>query len=316
MTFSDLQDSLAYISGQKDRTGFTAPDLALCKQVINEAYLNCYLPDETKAWPRFARRGWGIQFQAQQSLTLTFTAGSTTFTGWTPPTPDVFVGSKIKVGTAFYTYAGKDSTTATKIVEPWDQASGSYGAVLYHGSYPLDASVLQFCEAPEIQGWGVLSPIAGRETDILYRSNFFDGFRPLPGDGYQRATARLFGGSTFDTGQPLFYMVSEPQLLDNGDARLRLELRPMPEQVTNVLFEAQYAPASLSADNDTLRLPGDLVAQILLPILRGRWAMTFKKYTGNNGQALAALAARAESQLNNMRVRQKRRGLRCDVAHC
>ena len=314
-TFQDLRNALAIISGQNDYTGFTPADGALADQVINEVYLSAYLPDENKGWPRFGRQRLGFQFRDQQSATINFTKGATLFTGWMPPDPDNMVGSMIMVGRRFYTYAGKDANGDLNVVEPWEEETGPYGATIYHSSYPLGMSAVQFCETPEVMGWGPLSPMSGRESDILYRSNFMDGFRPLPGEGWQRSTTRLFGGSTYDTGQPVFYLIDEDILTPNGDGGIRLNLRPLPEQLTTVSAVVQFVPTPLVNQTDVPRMPADLVARIIIPMIRGRWSMTYKKYTGNNARELVMLSDRAESQLASMRIRQKRRGIRTDISH-
>lgn len=311
--FADLQLSLARLSGHASVTVMPPGDLALAQQCINEAYTEVFIPQETTARPRFARKTLGFQFSAPVTVTLGLTLGSTAITGFTFPAGTE--GSKLQLGDKFFGYAGQDSGNVYRLIEPWDQPTGSYTGTFFHSSYTFDASIIELLEAPEVLGWGPLSPMSGRETDILYRSNYFDGFRPLPGYGYQRATSMVFGGQTYDSGQPMFYFINGETYLDTAAMVLRMEVRPLPGMVVTGNVSVFMAPPVLSADSDKPRLPADLVNCVLLPIIRGRWAMTYKKYSGENIKELAMMAESAKAQLRSLSNNQRRRPITCMTSH-
>jgi hypothetical protein len=311
--FSDLQLSLARLSGLNAFASLAPGDQALASQCINEVYTEIFIPPDTNARPRFARKTLGFQYRAPVVVTLGLTQGSTVFTGYTPPAGSE--GSKIQLGDKFYGYAGQASDLTYNLVEPYNEPSGTYTGTFYHSSYSFDASIIELLEAPEVIGWGPLSPMSGRETDILYRSNYFDGFRPLPGYGYQRATSQVFGGQTYDTGQPLFYFINGETYIDTAPMVIRMEVRPLPNQITTGNVSVFRAPPLLVNATDHPLLPADLCNRILLPMLRGRWVMTYKKYSGENKKEIIALAEIAKAQLRSLSNNQRRRPVTCQTAH-
>jgi hypothetical protein len=311
--FSDLQLSLARLSGHASVSAFPPGDLALAQQCINEAYTQIFIPEDDTPRPRFAKKTFGFQYQAPVNVTLGLIQGSTAFTGYTPAAGTE--GSKFQLGQKFFGYAGMDASNVYHLIEPWDGVTGQASAVFYHSSYSFDASMIELLEAPEVLGWGPLSPMSGRETDILYRSNYFDGFRPLPGYGYQRATSMVFGGQTYDSGQPMFYFINGETYIDTAPMVIRMEVRPLPGQITTGNVSCFFAPPVLSADADHPRLPADMANRIFLPILRARWAMTYKKYSGNNIKELVALGESAKKQLKGLSNNQRRRPITCMTSH-
>jgi len=92
----------------------------------------------------------------------------------------------------------------------------------------------------------------------------------------------VFGGQTYDSGQPMFYFINGETYIDTAPMVIRMEVRPLPGQITTGNVSCFFAPPVLSADADHPRLPADMANRIFLPILRARWAMTYKKYSGNN----------------------------------
>ena len=86
--FLDLQNNLAILAGRASASELDE-DLALCKQVINEALLEVYRPldrDGASVIPEWSRRTVTLQFRAPLEITLSVTLGSRIVTGYSFPT--------------------------------------------------------------------------------------------------------------------------------------------------------------------------------------------------------------------------------------
>ncbi|WP_043588076.1 hypothetical protein [Geminisphaera colitermitum] len=298
--FLDLQTQLAVLAGRATAADLDE-DLDLCKQVINEALLEIYRPVDGRA-PEWARRSVPCRFRQPQTITIQLSEGETVVTGH-DFTADC-TGSIIAIGQHFYTYAGKDTANVHHLLQPAMEATGTHTATLHHNAFPLPPDVSEILGAPEVFGWGPLSPMTDRETEIYYRSIQRGDFHPYPGTAnHIRAD---FGGNAYPSGTPLFYRVETDALLEGAPALRRLIILPLPAQTTIVTARAQVFPKKLVNDTDRPRILGDLIDQILLPIAREKWGVTYKKYTGQNQQGLIREANKAREIISASARPQKR----------
>jgi hypothetical protein len=305
--FADLQLYLARDSGRPTAADLD-DDLSHCKSVINQAYLGCYaiqMPDGSTVFPPWARESFGLFYRAPVAATLGVTQGSKVVTG------HVFnadqVGSTVQIGSNTYTYAGLSGSDET-LVDPVLEATGTYSATIYHESQPIDAKMVRIIGLPERKGYGLLSPMTNRETEINHRSNHAGDFYPTRGSGYYESIDGTFGGVNFSSGPPLFFRFESGSLLSGAVVKERLCLYPAPDRATVVRFDANVIPTELSADADRPRLKGDLVTRIMLPIARFEWASTYKKYSGTSTTltALKRAADQARSMLATFSQTQTR----------
>ena len=291
--FADLQLNLARLAGRQLAADLD-DDLTLAKQVINEAYLECYQPPEGGC-PPWAKYPEGLQYAAPATATIGVTQGSKVFTGYAPAATKA--GSRVKIGTSWYTYAGLDGSSQ-KLVEPVAEVTGSAVATFYHDSYPLTADLVKVLSAPILLGFGPLSPFASRREQNMHQSSFRGDFVPAAGAGsIPESIGWGWGAMAFDAGRPLYYRVESTTLLASAAYATRLMVYPLPDQLCTVTLEAHWLPTPLSADGDVPRIPAARVNELLLPIARAIWALAYRKYAGENVNALVAAADKARAQL-------------------
>ena len=299
--FLDLQNNLAVLAGRATAADLDE-DLSLCKQVINDALLECYRPIDGRV-PEWARKRITLFFAAPASITLAVTQGSRVVTGYAFPAS--CVGSVVAIGSRFYTYAGK-SGASYMLVEPALEVTGSYAATLHHNSQPMGVTIARVLGSPDRMGFGPLSPMTDMETELRYRSNIVSDFSPTPGAGYYGTQQAVYGGTSYPLGDPLYYRIESEQLLDGADITHRFITLPLSHVAFNVSLRAEVYPVRLSSDSDRPLLVGDLVQSVLLPIAREKWAVVYKKYTGQNVQGLVKEGDRAREILARAGVNRSR----------
>lgn len=303
--FLDLQTNLAILAGRATAADLDE-DLALCKQVINEALLEIYRPvdpDGRTIIPEWARRTITLQFRAPAAATLGITTGSRVVTGYAFPTD--FIGSLVKIGINFYRYAGQ-SGSDYMLVEPVQEATGSTTATLCHVCQPIAADVSEVLGGVEWQGHGLLSPMTDREVEVGYRSNIWGDYHPTFGAGYYASSSSILSGTAYPSGDPMFYRIETDALLEGVAVLRRFCIVPLPQTVVNIVFRASVLPVELSANTDRPKVVGDLVTRCLLPIAREKWAGIYKKYTGKNLEYLMREGAKARAVLAGMARPQRR----------
>lgn len=301
--FADLQLQLARLSGRSTAADLD-DDLYLAQQVINEAYLECYAPVDGH-YPAWAKRPFGLRFRAPVSQTIGVTKGSKVFTGYTPATDTP--GSVVKIGSNFYTYAGLNGS-AQEFIEPCAEETGSITAIFYHNAFALDVSIVRVLGAPELLGFGPLSPILDRAQELAHRSAFIGDFVPAPASAAMPSGITWgWGGAGYEIGQPNFYRIDAGALLVANPYACRFMVYPVPDRISTVTLDANFLPASLAADADVPRLPAGKILELLLPIARFEWGITYKRYAGDNKQGLATKADKARRQLMNLDTPQAHR---------
>lgn len=192
------------------------------------------------------------------------------------------------------------------LVEPFNETTGSYTATLHHVSQPLPADVAEVVGGVEWMGHGFLSPMTDRETDVGYRSATMGDYRPDYGAGFYGLYSRGLRGTAFPQGDLLFYYVETDALTEGATVLRRMNIVPIPREAAVVSFRANVVPVELSADADRPKIVADLVTRCLLPIAREIWGITYKKYTGDNQDALIRQADKAREILTGMAKPQKR----------
>jgi hypothetical protein len=299
--FLDLQTNLAILAGRATAAELDE-DLALCKQCINEALLEVYRPVDGR-YPEWARRTVALNYRAPLAINVGVTNGSRIVTGYAFPAD--CVGSLVQIGAAFYRYAGA-SSTVHYLVEPFNESTGTYAATLHHVSQPLPADVAEVVGGVEWMGRGLLAAMTDRETDVGYRSVALPDYYPDYGAGFWGTYSPGVRGTAYPQGDLLFYYVETDALLDGAEVLRRMNIVPMPREAANVSFRANIVPVELSADTDRPKVVADLVTRCLLPIAREIWGITYKKYTGDNRDALIRQADKARAILTGMAKPQKR----------
>jgi hypothetical protein len=300
--FLYLQNNLAILAGRSSAAELDE-DVELCKQCINEALLEVYRPVDGR-YPEWARRTVVLNYRTPLAISIGVTNGSRVVTGYAFPSD--CVGSLVQVGAAFYRYAGRASNGNYYLVEPFNESTGTYAATLHHVSQPLPADVAEVVGGVEWMGRGLLAPMTDRETDVGYRSVALPDYHPDYGAGFWGTYSRGVRGTAYPQGDLLFYYVETDALLDGADVLRRMCIVPMPREAANVSFRANIVPVELVNSDDKPKIVADLVTRCLLPIAREIWGITYKKYTGDNQQALIRQADKARAILTGMAKPQKR----------
>lgn len=298
--FLDLQNNLAILAGRSSAAELDE-DIALCKQVINEALLEVYRPVDGRA-PEWARRTVALNFRAPLDITIGVTQGSVNVTGYNFPADTL--GSVVQIGTNFYRIGHTQGNS--QFVEPVTEPTGTYQATLFHICHPLPADVSEVIGGVEWQGRGLIAPMTDRETDIGYRSNTIGDYKPEYGAGFYGGVYVGSRATTYPRGDIMFYYIETDALHTGADVVRRMCIVPMPAESANIVFRAQVFPEELVNDTDRPKIVGDLITRCLLPIAREKWALLYKKYTGQNQSYLVAEADKARRILTLSAKPQKR----------
>jgi len=307
--FGWLQLQLAFMAGRNtvaelDNNPNVPSDSLLAGQCVNEAYFDCYMNPGGKR-PGWALQGAGIQYVAPVSGSVVVTQGLNTFSALAGVTA-AMAGSVINIGAGYYTLA---STTST--VEPIAEPSGSQGFTLYHNSYVLPATSVEFEYGPLVLGWGLLRPMNGRVEAVKWRQiTYGDFWSPTPFGVGQMTSINWPGGVSNPTGTPIFYYIDDSVLAPGAAIASRIVIWPLPLQLTTVEYRAWVTPTELVNSADLPIMPANLITRCLLPIARERWAKVYKKYTGGNVQFLTEEAQKAKMILESTFTGQRDRPIR------
>lgn len=296
-------------------------DSLLCGQVINEAYLECYYPTQPDAKrPRFAMQEFSVILAAPIAITIGVTQGSNIVTGSFTASQ---IGSQIQLGNNYYTYAGQDSAGNQRFVENVIDGTGSYGCTLWNRSTPLSAAIGEVQNDPVLLGKGVLYPMANRGEEYRWKSILYGDFSPSPGGG-SMAGGVWPGTINYPVGTPEFYRIENGPTLQQPvptgatppPIRALFIVEPMPDQAYNIQMQGWVIPTELVNNSDRPILPGDLSTRVLLPLCREKWALTYKKFTGQNIQGLIAGANAAREILQKLGGGQRDRPIRMSIKRC
>lgn len=176
--FLDLQTNMAILAGRATAADLDE-DLALCKQVINEAQLEVYRPVDGRA-PEWARRTVGLQFRAPLAISINLTQGSRTVTGYEFPTDTL--GSVIQVGSNYYRYAGNSGTTGTVLVSGAGTTivNAVYVPTVYTSGVATTYTAPNGCTIIRVLGSSFTWKIRGPDLTIYYQvENLSEGDSPV-----------------------------------------------------------------------------------------------------------------------------------------
>lgn len=296
---------LAEMLGMSAYTGLPTVEQAKVLALFNEAYRECYLTPDGKR-PRWATQPVSYLAKAPVTLTATLTNGMKTIGSPSTALEAAYAGSMMRIGTKFYTYAGKD--TNDYMVEPWDGETGTQSITFYFSSYVLPVTAIDLVEEPELVGVGRLVPLNGRSQEIRSRSYTVSDFAAsLAAGGWWGGWGwSFFGplGGDYETGTPVAYFIDSASLSPNDvfATRLRFNVYPLPDgsAARTVRAWANIVPASLTVGGDLPKLPADAITDILLPIARMKVAMGMRRYNGTNKADLIALGNAALAKLDTL----------------
>lgn len=317
-TFKSLKDQLATMLGAESIDDLPLIDATRVGIYVNQAYRECYSPLDGKR-PSWAVTNLGLHLKGPQALTGTTTQGSTLISGLSDTISSDYEGSYMKIGGDFRRVALFDGTNA-HLTAPWQHASGSQSMTLYHSCHRLDREVIDVEAAPEVVGFGPLSPISSPEQEVRTRASYSYDFAPVPG-GSGTLPSIKYNGNDFQIDNPLFYYIDNSDLLnvvgssdrasaDMTAVRCRFSVYPLPKEDISIRLRANILPLELSANDDLPRLPGNAVWDILFPIAQAKLALTDPRYNGDNKEMIRGSAGEARARLSTMASAQKQRTIR------
>lgn len=313
-----LRLDCASLLGVNAFASLPAAEQAQVDALINEAYRECFLTPEGKR-PRWSERYVSYVMHAPVTFTATLTNGLKTMASPTGITMSAdYAGSVIKIGTTYYTYAGKDATSPTPLdvlLEPWDGTTGVTTCVFYYSSYVLPVEAIDLCDEPEVLGVGRLSPMTGRGQEIRNREYTSDNFIPESGGRWPLYPAL---STEYQAGTPVFYFIDSASLhpADTFVARHRFTVYPLPDTVSRTIrMRANIVPAAMTTSTEVPVLPGNAVTDILLPIARAKVAQVITRFNGNNKSDLIAQGRVAHAKLDTLASPQKRGKVKAVVRH-
>jgi hypothetical protein len=287
--FKQLKNQLASMVGAEDVSDLVDSDAQHIADVINQVYHECYTPIDGRR-ARWTERYFAWTVPASRQVTATVSKGSTTMTLSTSADDlgTQYLGSHIRFGTADQPYivASRVSSTSFRLLEPYAEESGIKTATFYCNAYDLGVSAADLCEAPELVGYGLLSPMSGVANELTYRSFLRGDYAARPGQGYGNSLSLSYDGTAIEEGVPLFYYVDYTQLNATAVPTARFVVYPMPTQAYRMKVRANIIPTLLTSDADVPLLPLEAVTTVLLPAARARFAMVSRRYNGDNRQML------------------------------
>lgn len=307
----ELKNALKSLWGYEEGDSLSAQDEADLQTYVNQALFECFAPvDGTR--PNYGEQEWSAILKAPVVATLGVTQGSKTVTGYA--FESAYAGSFVKIGERMYRYGGS-SGGVHSLAQPWQDATGSVTATIYHNAVALPGLLIETAtKHPEILGLGLLSPLPDADQELLLRAGPAYDFRALSGDAL---TPRLnvrrhqFNQSLYlDEGDPVYYHVASASMGATFGIGNRLHVYPLPDKLFTVSMPANYIPSEgLSADGDIPPMPFNAVDNILLPIAREKLAENTagRRFTGNV-QLIMAAAQRARIHLKSLTKPQRHTG--------
>lgn len=296
---------LASLLGVKTFAALPSNEQAQVKALFNEAYRQCFIR------PGGKRVRWGegyvpgVFLPAPITFTFTATQGANTLTSPSPALSSYtsYVGSRVKIGTTWYTLATVDGTPT--LVEPFAGDSGAQTATLYFSSFVLPGENLDLLDEPEILGWGRLTPMSGRGQEIRNRNWGTGDFQP------ERGQSPRFAGylAEEETGDPLFYYIDSAKLSASGTEaiRNRINVYPLPDtKARSLRIRGHYVPAAITSGSTVPVLPAGAILDILLPMARAKVVKVMRRFSGTNRREIIEEGRIAEQKLDGLTSVQQR----------
>jgi hypothetical protein len=311
----NFKNQLASLYGADGADDLSPIDQQRVSIYINQAYRECYTPVDGNR-PDWAVANYGIYLDEQKDVLAQVVKGSNEVELDRELNPKN-IGSYISIAGEFFTIANIEGTKIQVLV-PWAQASGELPSTVYHNSYELDREVIDLCDPPEVVGWGRLSPMHGKEQEVQIRATYGHDFSPYAASHYGNLPTIQHRGRDFHVDRPIWYYVDSSDLnvysdnesradLNKTSARNRFNVYPIPSEGTQIRIRANILPLELTNDEDTIRLPGNLAWDIMLPIATAKLALSDPRYSGDNREAVKVLADEARERLKTFSSAQKKK---------
>ena len=306
-----LKNALKSLWGYEEGDILSAQDEADLQTYVNQALFECFAPvDGTR--PNYGEQEWSGILKAPVVATLGVTQGSKVVTGYA--FESAYAGSFVKIGERMYRYGGS-SGGVHSLAQPWQDASGSVEATIYHNAIALPGTLLETAtKHPEILGLGLLSPVSDPDQELLLRAGPIYDFRSPSEEGQApRLNIRRhqFNQSLYlDEGDPIFYHIASASMGPTFGIGNRLHVYPLPDKAFTVSMPANYVPTDgMSGDAEIPPMPFAAVDNILLPIAREKLAENTagRRFTGNV-QLIMAAAERARKHLRSLTKPQRHTG--------
>jgi hypothetical protein len=311
-TVAQIKTSLIGLWGYETWGELSTQDQAEVEGYINGALFDCYAPVNGTR-PNYGEQYWSEIIKTPVPATLGLTQNSNVVTGFV--FEDKYAGSFVKIGERLYRYGKKvvgESTTTYHLVQPWQDATGSYGATVYYNAVELPGLMLETAtQYPEILGLGALTPLPDPDQELMMRSTSIIDFRSVDGD----LASKPFGGNRLQfnlfslllTGEPWFYYIDSASVSQSFGVTNRLHVYPLADRSYTVSLRGQFLPTGdLPSDNTVLPMPFNSVDNILLPIAREKLVMNSagRRFSGNV-QLIMAAAENARKQLRSLTKPQR-----------
>lgn len=171
---------------------------------------------------------------------------------------------------------------------------------------PLSSDIIDIDKYPILEGHGPLSPMNARTDEVLARSYHGGDFKPV---GIYRGRFPSIDMEKAEKDRPIWYFVDQSDEGTDSKVTPRLVLYPIPNKTYTVSLNANIVPQLLEEDTDLIRLPGDLVYDILLPIAQLKM-LNDPRYNGDNKEIIMRSSAEARKRLSTLSSPQKHKNLR------
>jgi hypothetical protein len=168
----------------------------------------------------------------------------------------------------------------------------------------LPAEVTSVDKIPELVGEGPLSPMTGPEAEIKIRSIFAWDFRASSGRGLNFPH---YKENEPEVDRPIWYYLDNRDQGTDQQVIPRFYLYPIPDKAYTVELYANVIPSNLSLDEDTPRIPADLVWDIMFPIAQAK-LLSDPRYNGANKEFILRMADEARKRLRTLVTPQKHKG--------
>lgn len=295
-----LKNLLASLVGYEQASDLPAIEAEEIQTFVNQALFECYAPINGTR-PNYGEQYFSDLLKAPVVATLTLTEGSKVVAGYAFEAK--YAGSLVKIGDRAFRFGGISSGPVYHLVQPWDRASGTYEATIYHNAVALPGTLLEVAGQPEIIGLGLLGPLPDPDVEMLFRTEPAWDFTPRGVRSPFGGVRRRFNPAIFDdSGDPRYYHIDSASVGPTFTLGNRLHVYPLPSEQMTVSMRCSYmAAAPMTADGETPPMPFDAVDNILLPLAREALVVNWngRRFTGD-ARLIIEAAKRARDHLRTL----------------
>ena len=170
----------------------------------------------------------------------------------------------------------------------------------------LDAQVVDIEKYPVLEGHGPLSPMKARTDEVLARSFHGGDFKPA---GIYRGRFPSMNMEEPEKDRPIWYFIEQADEEEGSAVIPKMVLYPIPDKEYTVTLYANVIPNYLEFDDQTFRLPADIVWDVLFPIAQGK-LLSDPRYNGDNKEIILRASMEAKKRLSSFSSPQKHKNLR------